>query len=266
MLSLPLDHIGITGFDMDALIKCYGQLGFQITPRNKLMGRDSSGNTIDLGQESAHIMFADSYVELTAVTGNLNGHHLADYLAQFTGLQIIALATHDAESTWRKLGNSASDISPPQEAQREVLYGNGGVAQFRWFQIMKQSFPAALICYVEQVTPEVVFQPAVSVHANGVMGIKTLRFYSKTPRRIEEQLAPLAKTNGTCIDISDALAVDNCSPVLDHYFCEIEFTIKSIAVLRTLLTENNVPFEADATRILVAPESACGVGLIFCQT
>ena len=66
-MRLDVDHIGILGADIDALVDEFRGLGFSIVGPAELTAIDADGTQRGLGQHSAHIMFADTYIELTSV-------------------------------------------------------------------------------------------------------------------------------------------------------------------------------------------------------
>ena len=76
-MMLPLDHIGILGSDITEMVNAYRSLGFHVTEPERL----NAGAGGDFGRQySAHVMFENTYIELTAVEDCQSEHHLAPYM------------------------------------------------------------------------------------------------------------------------------------------------------------------------------------------
>lgn len=166
-----IDHLGVVGRDIAALLSTYKRLGFTPTEPTPLMGL-KDGEPIYLGQDSAHLIFADSYVELSGVTTDDPGHHLAPWLARRAGLHILALGSEDAVASLAALSAQGYDVPAVQDAGRHVAYGHKhGDAKFKWFKAPDALGDEGFVCLVEQITPELVFQPPADGHPNGALGV-----------------------------------------------------------------------------------------------
>ena len=153
------------------MMDIYARLGFALTDPVPLMG-EKDGIEMSLGQNSAHIIFADSYVELSAVNSSDPRHHLVPFLSRYQGLHILALSTDDAAQSNKALTAQERITSPLQVASRHVHYGiRHGEARFKWFRAPDKLSTEGFVCLVEQVTPDLVFQPPKSGHPNGSVGV-----------------------------------------------------------------------------------------------
>jgi hypothetical protein len=262
-VTLPIDHLGVAGRDVQGLIQLYSDLGFRITPKQELMATDDSGAVVSLGQQSAHVMFGDSYLELTAVPGALEGHHLGAYLSRFSGLHILALAAGDAEAVHRRLESEGLELGPLQLAQREVNYGSGGTARFCWFQAMASQLPSALICLVEHQTPELVFQDEMTTHPNGVLGISRVGYYTQNPGELADKLKALETTSGTEVEIIDELTMPGDRLQSKEFMAEIDFSVCCLVSFKRLLQRNGVSFNVNDDVLVISSRLTGGVSLQF---
>ncbi len=175
--AVRLDHVGIVGRDLDKLLGAARSCGFAPTPPKPLLGRDpATGAALDLGQTSAHLVFESGYVELSAVHSRSPDHHLARYLGQDPGLHILALGVDDIQAAHQRCQAAGLAVTAVAAASREIRYGERhGEARFEWFMLDPEASPEGLVCWVRQLTPELVFQPAVQHHPNGTAALTAVQ-------------------------------------------------------------------------------------------
>ncbi len=166
-----IDHIGVAGRNLRALETAYRRLGFNVTEPMPLTRPGPGGEQIPLGQDSQHFVFRNSYVELTAITDSDANNHLEPFVERYEGLHIVALATASAQDAADELRHRSIEIAEIQDAAREVVYGQPGVARFRWFMVPQTAAPEGLVCVVEHRTPELIFQEDVMDHPNGAVAL-----------------------------------------------------------------------------------------------
>lgn len=182
-----IDHLGVVGRDIEALLRAYRRLGFAPTEPTPLMGL-KDGESIYLDQDSAHLIFSESYVELSGVTTDDPGHHLAPWLARRAGLHILALGSENADASHAALAAQGLDVPAVQDAGRHVTYGqNHGDAKFKWFKAPDALGDEGFVCLVEQITPELVFQPPADGHPNGALGLVDVMALSEDPPEAAER-------------------------------------------------------------------------------
>ncbi|MCB1362900.1 MAG: VOC family protein [Rhodobacteraceae bacterium] len=191
-MTAELDHIGIVGPDLDALEAAFGRLGFRVAPRCELVALDENGGATPMGQVNSHLVFGDSYVELTAVRGDRSAHHLRDAIARYWGLHIVVLRTADADAQQARLKRGGSLAPAPALAGRHVSYpGGSGLARFRWFRIPEAEFPEAFLCEVEHLDRDLVFDPALNDHPNGACGLASLSLCCERPQETARRLGDI---------------------------------------------------------------------------
>lgn len=175
-IRLDIDHIGVLAPSIAALVDEFADLGFQIVGPAELTAVAADGRRTGLGQYSAHIMFSDTYIELTAVEKPRPGHHLEPFMRMPWGIRLLILKSTDIQATHAACVSRGLRPGEIQRAIRHIDYGSGGTARFRWFGLPDGEQPDALIAYVEHETPERVFQAEVASHDNGAIRLTRLYY------------------------------------------------------------------------------------------
>lgn len=272
-----IDHLGVVGRDLDTLLKAYRRLGFTPTNPTPLMGL-KDGAQVYLGQDSAHLIFADSYVELSGVTTDDPNHHLAPWLARRAGLHILALGSDDANASHDAMTKNGLNAPAVQDASRNVTYGTEhGDAKFKWFKAPDELGDEGFVCLVEQLTPELVFQPPANGHPNGALGVvdvivlaedpaNALARHSQYPgaRRIEEhQLGFGLGSTGQTLTFFDADGLaerfPNVEGITAPALAGFAVTVDDIIATRAVLESNGVTVHENMDGDLsISPAEGCG--------
>jgi hypothetical protein len=194
-----LDHVGLVGRDIGTMISAVRRLGFSPTMPQPLMSRDAAtGALVSLHQTSAHLVLESGYVELSAVHTDSPSHHLAGYLGRYQGLHILAFGVEDIAAAHSRCASCGLRPGPVSHASRYIAYGDRhGEARFEWFMLEPACSPEGLVCFVRQVTPGLVFQPAVQRHPNGALGLEGVYLATSDPSGLARRLA--ASTEGACL-------------------------------------------------------------------
>ena len=190
-----IDHIGIAAADMQKNDSCYRKLGFNLTKPYPLLALDSENNLTELGQHSHHFIFDRSYVELTGIVDPSKGSHIGPFLDKFEGLHILCFNTDNAELAASQIQQMGLEVGKIQIASRHVNYGRKGIARFKWFTIAQRYAPEGLICIVEHLTPEVVFQENMMSHDNFSTSLQEVTICTK-------------EVNQCCQNYSNILSLD----------------------------------------------------------
>ena len=273
-----IDHLGVVGRDIGVLVETYTKLGFTPTEPVPLMGL-VDGKPVPLGQDSAHLIFADSYVELSGVTSTDPNHHLAPWLKRRHGLHILAFGSSDADTAHAVLSQQGLEVPPVQGASRHVTYGTRhGDASFKWFKAPDSLGDEGFVCLVEQVTPELVFQPPSAGHPNGALSVTGVTLLSDDPADSMKrfQAYPGAKAlNDHHLDFDGQVLTFLDQPTFaDRFeaspgltppaFAGFTVRVADIAATRAVLEKSDVAVhEAETGEIWVSPKDACGSLLIF---
>ncbi|MDX2144847.1 MAG: VOC family protein [Rhodospirillaceae bacterium] len=277
-----IDHIGLVGRDIAAMVATFRGLGFAVTEPTPLTQPDPEGNPVPLGQLSAHVIFPDTYLELTAVEKPGQGNHLDNWLAKHEGLHIIAFRSEDAEQSWDNFAQYGVVMPPMRHASRAVDAGGvKGMADFKWFQIPESISAEGFGCVVQHLTPELVFIPSMTSHANGASGLRGVgalvddldEAVARYERLPGAKLKPFAFGRFIILKNQRFVAMTpkglkalapgaHCPP--PPCFAAFAIKVKDIAATRAFLTSRHVPFQSAGEKsIWLKPEQACGALLLF---
>lgn len=267
MLKLPIDHIGILAPEIAPLVDEFQRLGFKVVGPKELTAVDADGKLQGLGQYSAHVMFADNYIELTAVEKPTADHHLASFLSPPWGVRLVLLGTDDIHLSRAVCTNNGLRPYPPQAAARELDYLNGVSARFEWFGLPHDDWPECLLAYVQHHHREQIFSAQVSEHPNGALGLKHLSFNGTVPKRFlklagdqesstdkQQRLVELRDS----IDKTDGLENASTTP-----FFRIGIDVANLAATTRLLSDAG--FKPDRGECEVSLRLQSGVVICFQQ-
>lgn len=183
--GLAIDHVGIVVTSCEPVVALLRDRGFQVSDPRPLLGPDGP-----LGQTSAHCVFDNGYLEISAPDPQ-TGNHLLPLLARGEGIRILALRCGDAAGDHARLVGQGLVAGPVREASRVVELPQGAkTARFAWFPVA-DLLPGVLIAVVEHRDAEVVFAPAIRAHPNGANRLHDVLLGSAAA-----ELAPLATAAG----------------------------------------------------------------------
>lgn len=272
-----IDHLGVVGTDITELTSAYTRLGFAPTQPVPLMGM-KDGSPVPLGQDSAHLIFADSYVELSGVTSTDPAHHLAPFLARYHGLHILALGTDDAAASHAALTSQGLATPPVQDAGRHVEYGTfHGDAAFKWFKAPEALGEEAFVCLVEQVTPELVFQPPQDAHPNGAIGVSGVLVLCEDVLETVQRYAAYPNTtisSQNTIKVGGQTLTFFTNTEFAETYCDMGsirapalagFSVSTtdISATRAWLIEQGADVQDRNGCLWVPPDHACGAVVVF---
>lgn len=165
---LWFDHVGLVVPDVMPAIAAFSAAGFAVSDPVELHSDHGP-----LGQVSAHVAFANFYIEISAPIAG-SGNHLEPLLAQGPGTKIAVLGCVDAEAQQAHLRQQGVACGPVQLASRAVRTPTGAqAAHFRWFAI-DELLPGIVLAMVEHQTPELVFAAPDFRHPNGANHVEAI--------------------------------------------------------------------------------------------
>lgn len=171
---IDLDHVGLASHDLDGARDVFTRLGFSCTAKSTHRGPvPPHGETGAWGSGNYCIMLERGYFELIGVTDASLPHPMvAARLDKYAGLHIVALGCRDGDAAAAALGGRMAGVAAPYDLVRDVPYGEGArEGRFRIYQIDKTALPEGDFFLIEHRSREVLWQPALLVHANGVTGL-----------------------------------------------------------------------------------------------
>ena len=191
-LPLPVDHAGYGVGNLGAAIELFEKLGFSPTAERQLMAQDpETGAYQPLGQVSAHLVFEQGYLELSAPTGAVADNPLIPLVKRYPGIHILAIATGNAQKQHQYCRQWYPGLPAVAGASRAIEYGKQhGSAHFKWFPLPATAFPEGIVCFVEHRSRDLVFQREVLTHPNGVVALAGIALLSKNPKAVADRYKP----------------------------------------------------------------------------
>ena len=169
---IDLDHVGLATHNLDRARDVYRRLGFTCTAKSTHQGPvPPHGETGPWGSGNYCIMLKRGYYELIGVTDPSLPHPMvAARLEKYAGLHIIALGCQDGDAT--ALGERMAGVAAPYDLVRDVPYGDGArEGRFRIYQTDEETLPEGDCFLIEHRSRDVLWQPDLMDHANGVTGL-----------------------------------------------------------------------------------------------
>ncbi|RMF96412.1 MAG: hypothetical protein D6727_08370 [Gammaproteobacteria bacterium] len=247
-MRLPVDHIGYQGPDIEALCRQFTALGFRLLGPVQLSADSGDDEPVQL---SAHIMFADSYIELTALSGPAPGHRLNRWQQSSPAPRLLLLRCADAAELRERLLSQGHSVSALMQAQRCLPGEPQRLARFRWFELLDEPLPGMLTGCVEQLTPEIVFAPAAAGHPNTVHRLTALY------HRAGELPPVLREFAGGSIE----LRTDRHAPSAGSFITGVEVAAASLQTCASQLQKAAIDFHRDGDALHIGAPAAGGAWL-----
>ncbi|MBV7481337.1 VOC family protein [Bordetella sp. BOR01] len=109
------------------------------------------------------------------------------------GLEALVFRTHDAEGTYRRLGDAGFAVNPVQELTRAAqLDGREVQARFHTVRFSRQPVPGIRMYFCRHLTPECIWAPALMAHPNGAQRIHRIEVRAADARAVAQQLGAVA--------------------------------------------------------------------------
>ena len=153
--------------DLAAAADAFSALGFTLTPRS----------VHSIGSQNRCIMFGATYLELLEPS---SAHPWLAYYREFLqrgeGLAALALATPDADASFRDLRAQGIAARPPMDLARPVAVGDEErTARFRLVQVA----PPLFLC--QHLTRELIWRREWQRHPNGATELAAVDLLSAPP-------------------------------------------------------------------------------------
>lgn len=276
--------------DLDRAHDSYRRLGFRLTPRSSHEGPLAPGGLVEPWGSGNHCaMFHDGYFEVLGVTDPTRHHeHVAKRLEAHAGLSLIALGCADVAAAVAGLRRRGVDVRDDRaEIERPVPFeGATRRGRFRFAFLAESAFPEGEIFYIQHLTPEVLWQPALLDQPNGVTGLAGTTICSgdvaATCRRLGAILGQAPSShdgaarfalNRGWIEVAtpEALAArfPGVAPPPVPSIAGVTFAAADLSAARAHLDANGITAQArgdrsrDTPTLWVAPEAAEGAIVEF---
>jgi len=275
--GLFLDHVAVVVPDLARAAKTYARLGFRLTPESSHRGPLKPGGPLEpYGSGNHCAMFKEGYLEILGVTDpkRYTGE-VTPLLQRYTGLHLVALGCTDARQAARDLGARLGAELGIRELGRDVPQIGGGTkpAKFRIVGLPAGSFPEAKLFLIEQVTPDVLWQPALLPQPNGVTALGGAVLCVASPAETQQRLGrivgreDLALSRGALeiIDGWEFAARYGFEPPALPMVAVARFAIGDVATTARYLRGQGIPFQERDGQIRVGRDLAEGAVIEFVQ-
>lgn len=291
-LDLALDHVGLGIRDLSAASAAYERLGFTLSPLSMHAGSVTPGGLpVPWGSGNRCAMFRQGYLELLGLVDPALPSNVKGMVERYEGLHIVALDCANAQAASRTLSAAGVAVAEPVVLERDATYGARDEqvrrARFRNVYLDQISHPEARFIVIEHETRDVLWQPHLLEHANGVQALSSVTLAVPDLQTSVTRLTPMLGapsrlaqgytylTRQGAVHVMDVEAALRFSPVLQrhdvHRVAAVTFAVRSLATLEAFLTERGIPFIVDAAThsgprsVWVGPEHAAHAALQFIQ-
>lgn len=196
-IDVQLDHAGYIVRNLKQQADRWTRLGFTLSPVSPQMGLNAQGEFEPWATANRCAVFATGYLELIGIHRPRCFNPWATRLAHFEGAHIIAFRVAHADSSYAQLANHSADFQPPVQRRRDApFFENGawGTREMGFRNIFSDdaAVPEARYIIIEHQSPEVLWQPVLTQHANGALGLESVSFVATDNQALEHRLALLA--------------------------------------------------------------------------
>lgn len=284
---VKLDHIGVAIKDLERGRQMYERLGFRLTPRSIHRGSPTPGAPVEpFGSGNHCAMFREGYLEVVGLTDPAIYSNIKALVARYEGAHIVAFGVASADATYAELSARGIPIQPARQLERDAAYGPTGSelrrAAFRNMYFDQSAYPEARLLYIEHLTRDVLWQPHLLDHPNGVVALRDVFICVTDARAAADKYSALFGVAAQGVSDGEwkislahgyvwiatpaawaRRAPGAPTPPLPSP-TGIGFSVTSIAATQSLLSRNGIETHAGMDGgIWVGPELACGVVLYF---
>ena len=173
---LSINHVGIVARHLAATAARYEAMGFTLTPFSPHSGAWKPGAPVTkLGSGNRCVMFGQNYLEILA---NEDPHQpserLEGFLRKHQGGHIICFDSQNLPSVEQRLIAQGLKTSGVLPLQREIDTPDGvRTAKFERVQFAPDESPEGYIQAARHLTPEYIYQPRYTGHANGCTALSS---------------------------------------------------------------------------------------------
>ena len=193
-MGFGLDHVGIAVRDLERAADLYRRLGFRLAERgyHTQPSARPGGAPERVGTENHCIMLRRGYLELIGITDPaLYEGRLRDDLARYEGVHIVALGCDDAQAAVAELRRNGAMAAEIRTLNRPIEErGGSGLAAFAIIELMAD-LPEVYLFAIQQLTPELLWQPHLLDHANGARSLRRVTVCMDDPAELAARMGRL---------------------------------------------------------------------------
>jgi hypothetical protein len=203
--SLVVDHVAHWVPDANAARAALTALGFTVTP----FSAQSTGDPpVPAGTGNHCVMLARGYLEFLAPTADTpNAATLRAGIARYVGVHLIAFGTATPEADHARLAAEGFAPLAPVALSRPIDTAQGAQrARFTVVRTAAGTMAEGRVQFVEQHTPEHLWQPQWLEHANGATGLRRVELCVADPAEAAARFARYTGLAVSALEGAPALA------------------------------------------------------------
>ncbi len=288
-VPVKLDHIGVAIRDLERGRETYERLGFALTPRSIHRGSPTPGSpVIPFGSGNHCAMFHQGYLEVVGLTDPTIFSNVKSLVTRYEGAHIVAFGVASADRTYTTLSSRGIPIQPARQLERDAAYGPTGSetrrAAFRNMYFEPTAYPESRLLYIEHLTRDVLWQPHLLDHPNGVLALSDIFLCAAEARVTADKYAllfgvaarPMLEgewridlAHGHVWIITPAAwarrTPDFATPPLPAP-AGMGFKVRNVAATRTCLARSGIKLhDSPDGGVWIGPEQACGAAIHFSE-
>ncbi len=193
---INIDHVAHFVPHIDAASAALEQAGFTLTPFSAQSHRlEPGGPLVPAGAGNRCVMLREGYLEFLTPTGDTPiAQQLRAAIRRYTGIHLIALGTAAAEADHARLEQNGFSPLPAVALQREIgtcidNVSGSGTARFTVVRVPPGTMAEGRIQYCQQHTPELLWQPRWTAHANRARGLAAVVLCVENPQEAAQRYA-----------------------------------------------------------------------------
>jgi catechol 2,3-dioxygenase-like lactoylglutathione lyase family enzyme len=279
-----INHVGMAVRDLADTVARYEAMGFQLTPYSEHSGAWKPGEKVQsLSSGNRCVMFANSYLEILASTDpSRPSARIEGYVKHHQGAHIICFNAEDLQTLDRRLRGAGVTTSGVIPLQRDIDTPEGSrLARFERVQFGPDDSPEGYIQAARHLTPEYIYQPRYTQHANKceclseaiVVVVDLDRFVEKYQRYLAappERSGSTARFRfplGSTLTLVEprhapALLPGTLFPPLPG-IAAVTFRTPDLRSLRDRLLAKGFALGEAGNRLIVPAEQASGIAVVF---
>jgi hypothetical protein len=169
---LTLDHVGAIVRDLSAGAERWERLGFTLSPVSRQRGTVPGEYGMQpWASANRCAIFEQGYLELIGIVDERAHNPWSRFLDRFEGLHLLALRCANADEAYAALPDPAFLAPPVQRERRLLVDGVERTMRFRNIFSRDAQCPEGRYIVIEHQTPDYLWQPSLTVHANGARAL-----------------------------------------------------------------------------------------------
>ncbi len=279
-----VNHVGMVVRDLAEATARYEAMGFQLTPYSPHSGAWKPGEPVKpLGSGNRCVMFPDNYLEVLASEDPAQpAERMTSFLKHHQGAHIVCFDSDDCSAVDARLRSAGVETSGVIPLQRDIDTPDGvRTARFERVQFAPKDTPEGYIQAARHLTPQYIYQPRYTAHANGCTRLSDTIIVALDPEGMARRYAAYAgvaprRENGTTrfelprgtaltiVPAADAAAQlpGSLLPPLPG-IAAVCFTTADVAMQAKRLKAAGFTVNQTGARLLVPAEEACGLAVMF---